>query len=180
MKQKPSKLDAYAGRLEEWFLQGKSLAEAREQLKLDGVSVSLSRLSVWWQQRQSAKAEEQLLAQIASGARQCKEVEAAFAEHPAPELDTIIRLHRVLIMKLSTQAHADPSLLELVARLTKPTMEYAKLVEKRRELELQEAKYRDHVAERKAALEAEISAATGSGGITPATREKIERELNLL
>jgi hypothetical protein len=124
--------------------------------------------------------EEALLAQIASGARQCKEVEKQFAENPAPALETIIKLQRVLIMKLSVQANADPALIELVAKLTKPTMEFAKLQEKRREMELAEAKYRDQVARSKREMESEISKAKAGGGITAETIEKIERELKLL
>lgn len=180
MKEKPSKLDQYAERLDEWFgIEKRTLAQVQEQLQLDGCAVSLSRLSAWWQRRQSMRQEEMLLAQITNGARQCKEVEAQFAGNPAPEMETLIKLHRVLILKLSTQAAADPEALELVGRLMKPTMEFAKLQEKRRELELQEQKYRDQVAERKAAIEAEIGKAK-TGGITAETIERIEKELKLL
>jgi hypothetical protein len=135
-KHKPSKLDAHAERLEEWFLAGKTLKEAQEQLRLDGCAVSLGRLSAWWQGRQAARQEEELLRQIASGAAQHKAVEAEFARHPAPELETIIKLHRVLIMKLSTQANAEPDLLETLGRLMKPVLEFAKLNEKRLDREL--------------------------------------------
>jgi hypothetical protein len=181
MKSKPSKLDVFADRLDQWFgIEKKTLAEVQEQLQLDGCRVSLSRLSDWWSGRQSQLQGEALLKQIASGARQCKEVEQEFAKNPAPALETIIKLQRVLIMKLSVQANADPQLVELVARLTKPTMEFAKLQEKRREMELNEAKYRDQVADRKRAMEAELGKAKVSGGITPETLEKIERELKLL
>lgn len=179
-KQKQSKLDQHADRLTEWFLAGKTLKEAQEQLRLDGCVVSLSRLSDWWSARQRARQEESLLGQIASGARQCQAVEQAFGSNPPPELETIIKLQRVLIMKLSVAANADPELIELVARLTKPTMEYAKLQEKRMERELAERKYRDLVAEKKAAMEREISNAKSSGGLTAETLEKIERELKLL
>lgn len=59
MKAKPSKLDPYAERLTEWFLhERKPLSWVRDQLKQDGVSISLSRLSTWWQRR-SAWLEQQ-------------------------------------------------------------------------------------------------------------------------
>jgi hypothetical protein len=45
--------------------------------------------------------------------------------------------------------------------------------EKRRELELAESKYRDQVAERKAAMERELASAKSSGGITAETLEKL-------
>lgn len=180
MKTRPSKLDAHAERLEEWFLGGKTLAEAQEQLRQDGCAVSLGRLSQWWSSRQSAIQEEQLLQQIASGANQCREVEEAFGDHPAPEMETIIKLQRVLILKISTQANVDPQMLDLVGRLTKPAMDYAKLMAKQREMDLSEQKYRDQVAERRRAIEAEISKAKGSGGITAETMGRIEAELRLL
>jgi hypothetical protein len=156
------------------------LAEAQGLLAGEGCSVSLGRLSQWWSATRMSRQEEMLLGQITSGARQCQEVEAAFGRNPAPELDTIIKLHRVLILKLSTQANVDPQMLELVGRLTKPVLDYAKLGEKRAERELAEQKYRDQVAERKRVIEAELGKAKGSGGVTAETLEKIEAELKLL
>ena len=40
MKQKPSKLDPHAERIEEWFLAGKPLLYAQAQLAQDGVRVN--------------------------------------------------------------------------------------------------------------------------------------------
>jgi len=180
MKARPSKLDAHAERLQEWFLGGKTLAEAQEQLKLDGCSVSLGRLSEWWQARQSSMQEEQLLKQIASGANQCREVEKAFGQNPAPELETIIKIHRVLALQFATRANVDSTMLEMSERASRMALEFAKLAEKRAERELAESKYRDQVAERKRAIEAELSKGKSSGGITPETLSKIEAELKLL
>ena len=42
--------------------------------------------------------------------------------------------------------------------------------------DLAESKYRDQVAERKRALEAEVAAAKSTGGLTPETLDRIERE----
>ena len=41
-------------------------------------------------------------------------------------------------------------------------------------------KFKENVRERKAAIEREIKTAVAKGGITPESRERIERELNLL
>lgn len=131
-------MDPFAERLTEWFLGGKTLAEAQEQLKQDGCSVSLGRLSEWWEARQSSRREERLLKQIASGARQCKEIAAEFAENPAPEFDTLIRLHRVLILKLSTQGNTDPEMLELVNRMMKPVVQFARLQQLAAQIKLDE------------------------------------------
>ena len=179
-KQRASKLDPHAERLEEWFGAGVTLEEAQRRLRELGCVVSRSRLGDWWQGRMQARQQEALLRQIATGARQHQEVLSEFARHPAPELETIIALHRVLILKLSTQANTDPDLLDLIGRLMKPVLEHAKLVEKRRELELAEQKYRDQVAERVKAIQAELGRARESGGVREETIEKIERELKLL
>ena len=179
-KAKASKLDPFAERLEEWFLAGKTLVEAQEQLALDGCKVSLGRLSVWWQGRQAERAEAAFLFSIASGAKFLKTVDAEFAEHPAPELAAIMPVLRTLVFELSVHAHADPAKLQLVERLLKPLMEFAKLQEKRREIELAENKYRDLVAARREAIQTELDKAKVAGGVTPETITKIEAELKLL
>jgi hypothetical protein len=138
MKARPSKLDRFGERLEEWFLAGKTLAQAQELLAAEGCAVSLGRLSEWWSSRQSVLLEDRLLGQIASGARQCREVEAQFAENPAPEFETLIRLHRVLILKLSTQGNAEPEMLELVNQMMKPVVQFARLQQVQAQIKLDE------------------------------------------
>lgn len=141
MKSKPSKLDAFAERLDEWFgIEKKTLSEVQEQLKLDGCVVSLSRLSDWWAARQSQLMQERLLAQISSGARQCKEVEKEFGNSPPPELETLIKLHRVLILKLSTAAVADPEILSMASQMMKPIIAFAKVQESAESRKLDERK----------------------------------------
>lgn len=150
MKEKPSKLDPYAERLDEWFgLQKLTLAAVQEQLRLDGLEVSLQRLSDWWAARSARHLQTRLLGQIASGSRECKEVEKAFGQDPPPELETLIKLHRVLIMKLSTMAVADPELLSLASGMMKPMIAYAKVQEQAKSRELDERKLA--LLERKAA-----------------------------
>lgn len=132
-KQKQSKLDSYAERLTEWFLpvdqggKGFTLDQAREQLRLDGVSVSCSRLSVWWSGQQQVRLEDRLLSQIASGARQVREVEQQFGKAPAPELEMLVKLHRVLILKLATEGNVDAEKLELVNRMMREVQKFARL-----------------------------------------------------
>lgn len=127
-------------------------------------------------ERQAKRLQERLLRQIALGARQCKELERRFGKNPPPELETLIKLHRVLILKFSQEAQAAPRLFSLVKDLMKPVMDWARLQEQRQQRELAEKKYRDQVEARTA------TAARGSkdGALRPETLEKIERELNLL
>ncbi|MDE2099100.1 MAG: hypothetical protein KGL39_17735 [Patescibacteria group bacterium] len=146
-KQKQSKLDAYAERLTEWFTpkdkggQGLTLAEAREQLRLDGCSVSLSRLSDWWAEQQSRRQQEQLLARITTGSQQIRDVEQEFAKNPAPALETLIKLHRVLILRLSTEATDDTEKLELVNRMMREVQKFARLEQLGEQIALERDKF---------------------------------------
>ena len=190
MKTRKSKLDAYEEALDALLLpereggKNATLAIAQAQLA-DGqfgspLKVSLSRLSAWWQARQSAREQQRVLDKITSGRQRCDEIESELQEHPAPELDTLIKLHKVLILHLSSQGVADPALLKLADNMLDRVIGYAKHCESVRMGSLTLQKYQDQVAERKAVMEREIAAARKTGGITTDTIERIERELKLL
>src|SRR5947208_15031132 len=109
LKSGTSRLEDYADHLDAWFEEEEiTLAAARERLTEAGCKVSPARLSAWRRARQWERMREQLLAQIAAGARHCKEVELEFGQNPPPELETLIKLHRVIILQLSAQAEAKP------------------------------------------------------------------------
>ena len=120
--------------------------------------------------------QEQLLDQIARAAERCREVEELLSRNPAPELETLIKLHRVLILKFSLEAEVAPELLKLAKDLMRPVMDWARLQEQCKRRELAELKYRDQVEAQKAARD---KAAHGEA-LSPETLEKIERELKLL
>ena len=180
-QEKDSKLERYSEQLEEWFeLDGIALREAQKRLAELGCKVGLSSLSRWWNDRKATRSEAQFLAMVKRGARQCRLLEKALADGGAPELELLIKLHRSLILNLSTQGEKAPNLLRLAAELMKPVLGWASLQEKRRIRELAEQKYRDQVAAQKAAIERAINAAKASGGISQETLEHVERELKLL
>jgi hypothetical protein len=129
-KQKTSKLDPFAERLIAWFTpvdkggDGFTLRQAQDELRKDGCSVSLQRLSEWWERQQAEMAEAALLQQIATGAELHRKVKTQFATDAPPELQTLIDLHRVLIMQLSAQAATNPKMLELADRSMRTVMDY--------------------------------------------------------
>jgi len=123
---------------------------------------------------------EWLLAQIGEGARHCKEIEAEFGKNPAPELETLIKLHRVMVLQLSSEGKVGRETIGVVTALMRPVMEWARLQEKRKTRELAEEKHRAQVEAEKAAKERELEAANSEGGLSPETLEKIERELRLM
>lgn len=119
MKSRPSKLDAHAERLDEWyFVRNLSHEEVQKQLIQDNVSVSLSRLSDWRSARESERLQDKLLIGIATGAQQTRDVDAAFEKNPAPEFEMLIKLLKVVILQLHTKATESPGLLELANQLT--------------------------------------------------------------
>ena len=135
------------------------------------------------------------------GAQQCEQVEKEFAENAAPDMETLLRLHRVLLLQLSTQASADPQLIKLVNQSMRTMLEYTqqqsreklattlqdrreqsreKLValQERRAVVLEE-KLR-LVKEEQARLEAERSKPEEPGGLSPENLKKIREALNLM
>jgi hypothetical protein len=123
---------------------------------------------------------EWLLARIGEGARHCKEIEAEFGKNPPPELETLIKVHRVMVLQLSSQKKTERETIGLVSALMRPVLEWARLQQKRKESELAEEKYRAQVEAQKAAMQRELEAAKSEGGLSPETLEKIERELRLM
>lgn len=182
-KQRESKLDRHAPTLLDMDAARKTLEEMRAWLKEEGCVVSLSSLSRFLESSRSRLLQEKLLAQITSGAQQCAAVEKQFGKNPAPELETLIKLQRVLILNLSTQANADPELMKLVATSFSAVLDSERLRLKQSQIDLDQRKV--VLMEKKAAAydraQAALSEAKNSkGGITKETLKRIESELKLL
>jgi DNA-binding phage protein len=112
-----SKLTPYAATLLDKKLAGETLEQLRAWLQQEGVCVALSTVGDFVAQLLSKREREQLLDRITSGASQVREVEKRFKDNSAPELETIIKIYRVLILQLSTSGQADPELLKLADQL---------------------------------------------------------------
>jgi hypothetical protein len=182
-KQRESKLDQFAKPLADMEAECKTLAEMLAWLKEEGVRCSASTLSRFLESQRQSRLQDRLLDRIASGARQVQAVEKSFGKNPPPELETLIKLQRVLILNLSTQANADPELMKLVASSFGAVMESERLRIKRGELDLntRKVKLMEKKAEAYDRAQAALTQAKNSkGGITQETLNRIERELNLL
>jgi hypothetical protein len=182
MKSRASKLDRYANQLAELDAEKKTLSAICEWLASEGCKVSPSSVSVYLERLRSQRRQAALLAQIASGARQTAEVEKQFAKNPAPALETITKLYRVLIMQLTTKSVDHPELIEVANHMTKTVMDF---VSGQTKAEIEKSKInlaerRVKLLEAKAAAFDKVKEAVSSGGITPETLTKIERELKLL
>jgi len=180
-REKQSKLDDYTEQLEQWLGEEQmTLSEAQQRLETMGCVVSLGGLSQWRRSRAWEQTREQLLDQIAEGARHCQQVEKEFGKNPPPELETLIKLHRLTILQLSAQKNADRETISQISALMRPVMDWARLEEKRKDRELAEQKYRDEVEAQKSEAERKDRETNKEGGLSPETLEKIERELKLM
>lgn len=178
MKSKPSKLDQFADKLDDLLSQGGTLADAQSSLAASGCSVSLSRLSNWWADRRGQQLQARLLTQITTGARQCRDVEASFGQNPAPALETIIKLHRVLALQLATASATDPAMIDAAERATKMALEFAKLEAKRSEVQLATDKFQFDAATACLKLLPELKAVAADNGLTePEKVQEIRRKL---
>jgi hypothetical protein len=146
-KEKKSKLDQFARQLLEMDDEKKTIAQMVDWLKAEGVTASTGLLGGedgYLAKLRRSRLQDRLLAQITSGSDQCSQVEKAFAKNPAPELETIIKLHRVLILQLSTIGNANPEILKLSDQLTNTVINcisaQTKAAFKEREVTLAETK----------------------------------------
>jgi DNA-binding Xre family transcriptional regulator len=128
-------------------------------------------------EEQPRETPEEMLERLAQAAKLCREIQAMLRKEPGPELETIIQLHRLLVLKISTEAQGSPELLRVANLLMKPLMDWARLEETRKVRELAEQKYRDQAALEQAALEK--NKAGKDQALRPETLEKIEHELRL-
>ena len=117
--------------------------------------------------------QEQLLVQIAYAASHCAGIERAFGENPPPQLETLIKVYRVLILKLSAEAQANQDQFKLAISLMKPVLDWERFEDARRQRERADEKER---ATQRAARNREA----GEDALRPETLEQIERELSLL
>jgi hypothetical protein len=176
-----TQLDQHAEELDCWFREEDlTLSEACKRLSALGCSTSIASLSRWRRDRHWDCLRRELLEQIGAGANHCRQVELEFGTHAPPELETLIKVHRMLVLKLSAQTDTNPDAVRQITALMKPVMDWARLLEQRKERELAEQKYRDQLAAQKAEREREQKAGSGETGLTPEILDKIERELNLM
>jgi len=147
-KRRASKLDAHASDIAAWFESERvPLASAQARLLERGVKVSLGRLSAWWGQEQQDRMRERILERVSSGAQLSGELEAAFREHAAPQIETLIKLLKVLVMQASVDGGTDPKLLMLVPQLMRPVLEELKVRQRDRELGLAEQRFQRETCE---------------------------------
>jgi hypothetical protein len=66
----------------------------------------------------------ELFADIVNGSHLGREAEEAFKQNPAPALETVVKIFKLLIMQLATNGNADPDMLKLANQLMKTAVIY--------------------------------------------------------
>jgi hypothetical protein len=144
-----SKLDRYADALLEMesAKPPQTLADMQKWLAAEGVTVVQSTISRFLESLRSSRAQERLLELVTSGTERCTQVDEAFAENPAPELESLIKLFKTLIFDLTTKGAVQPEMLTLANNLTITVCGYlsglTKAAFKERELTIEEQKFAD-------------------------------------
>lgn len=174
-----SKLDQFSATLLEMDAQHKTLAEMAAWLKEESCVVALSTLSCWLSSARSQAAQERMLNLVASGSQQCADLEAAFAKNPAPELDTLLKLFKVLILNLTTRGETDPKLLQLADQLSRTALEFINGQTKARfkQQELEQAERRLQLSEKRAAQADQTVRVLSDAELSPEQRAQRIKEI---
>ena len=176
-KQRASRLDRFADTLLALDAQHKTLSEMQAWLKGEGCEIAIGSLSSWLSGERQRRFQKTLLAQIASGAQAVKEVERQFEKNPAPGLETLIKLQRVILLQLSTQANTDPSALELIGNSFRAVMDSEKLKLKREELALAKDKFEFDAAQACLAKLPELKAVSDAPKLSPDEKAKAIQQI---
>ena len=171
-----SKLDPYAETLLEMEDRHQSGREMLSWLASQGLHCALDTVLHFLRRRRQARLQERLLGRITNGADQCREVEKLLGKNPAPALETLIKLHRVLIFQLSSQVDHSPDFdldfARLANQLTRTVMDYARgqTEATNKKIELAQAERKLKLTEKKAAAFDQAQQVTTSK-LTPEEKE---------
>lgn len=146
LKEQKSKLDPFISKIAHWFeVEKATIDEVKERLGQLGLEVTRDWLGRWWQDRSIRLMRDKIFAQLALGSRQCRAVEDGFGDNPPPELETLIKLHRVLIMNYCAALAERPELIKLITLMMKPVMEWARLEEAKKAREFAESRFKEYL-----------------------------------
>ena len=151
---------------EQGFVAG--LESARMDLNL---KISLGSLHRWYHKDDT----EIVLAGIATGAHMNAQISDAFKKNPAPDMATLVNVIKTLVMQLSVQGAANPSMLELANTLFKSALDYVKEQGKAEDRKLEREKFALLLkkAERADATEKVLT----DDDLSPAEREQRIKEI---
>jgi hypothetical protein len=117
-----SMLDPYKEQLLQMDRDNKTIAEIHAWLATQSVSCSPSNVQQFLATRRGERKRDGMLGHLVDGAKTGQEVERLLARHPAPKIETIIKLFRVLSVQLSTEGATDPKMTKLADQLARTVL----------------------------------------------------------
>jgi hypothetical protein len=162
-------------KLADWLLSGVPYHEAKVLVEKEfGVTVrSLNTFGVFWREVCAPALLARRRRAVTTAEQRAEEADKTPGRFDQATLDAI----KQRAFELSENPNSNPKDVKAVLMLVLKARDQDI---KQQDIELRISKYRDQVAERKRALEREINAAKSTGGISPETFERVERELKLL
>jgi hypothetical protein len=124
IKQRRSKLAPFQETLFQMEAATNTLAEMQSWLAAQGITISTVAISKFLACRRRRRWREELLGKIAGAARPAEEARAALQTNPAPELDTLIKLSRILVFEQTSQLVTTPELNRQARETTKMVLNY--------------------------------------------------------
>ena len=159
-------LHSYEEDLEAWLVrEGITYRAAAARIaEKYGDTVSIKQLHSWYRRRNERTLKETILRNITAGAEATRQIRAQAERHGVPDLDSLISWVRVLIAQLATRPDAAVDV-ESLTGLIRPAIEWAKIQQKDRTLEMDREKL--ELLKRRAALAVEAEGVLKDGSLTP-------------
>lgn len=133
-KQRASRLDPYAHELFKMEAKNLTLLQMMRWLAKRGVKISDTALSLFLRKHRRMRADERFADLLRSSAQECRAAEKVLDHNPAPSVETLVKLFRVLILKLVKDGSLEPKYLKLADQLARTAI-------RDRELAIEEAKF---------------------------------------
>jgi hypothetical protein len=124
MKEKRSRLSPFEEALFAMETRKSPLTEMQAWLAGQGVTITTVGISKFLASRRRHRWQAQLLAQVASGGQPAEEAATALQASPPPELDTLIKLSRILVFEQTSRLVITPELTRQAREMTKMVLTY--------------------------------------------------------
>jgi hypothetical protein len=118
-KARPSRLDPFEETLFAMDAAKKTLTEMKQWLSAQGVTISAQGISQFLAYRRQRRWQAETLGQIANGLHPVAEAKAALADGPEPDLDTLVKLSRIMIFENAAKLLTEPQNARQTSQMTK-------------------------------------------------------------
>jgi hypothetical protein len=123
-KERPSRLAPFEETLFAMDAAKNTLAEMQQWLSGHGVTVSCQGISQFLISRRKRRWQRETLAQIAAGREPIGQAKTAFQTDPEPDLDTLIKLSRVMIFEHAAHLDVGPRSTGMAVQIDKMVQTY--------------------------------------------------------